>query len=303
MNFRLLWRAVRPFAYPASATPVAFGAVLALWRQGGPFHWLRFAAAMIGGIFIHTGGNLLNDYYDFKSGLDREGSHGSSGVLVEGLMKPSQVLRLGLIAFAGAVGIGVYLFFVCGWPILAFGVFGVASAAVYTAAPVSLKYRALGDVQVPLTFGVAMVTGAYFVQSGRLEWLPVAASVPLALLIDAILHVNNLRDIEHDRAGGIKTLAMLLGARRSQTFYLFLIFGAYAWVAGMVVLRAMPPLVLVVFVTLPLALHLLRTFWKATAEGGAAMEGLDAKTAQLNLVFGIVLTLSILAHHVWFQPS
>ena len=125
----------------------------------------------------------------------------------------------------------------------------------------------------------------------------------MALLIDAILHANNLRDIEEDRRAGIKTMAILLGTRGSRTFYLLLILGAYVWTGGMVVFGALPAIVLSVFLTLPLAVYLLRTFWKAAEKGGGALEGTDARSAQLNLVFGAVLTLSVLAHHFWFHPS
>jgi len=292
---RLWWRAIRPFAFPASIVPVVFGAALGytfpVRPPGAQFHWMRFLAALFSAVCLHAGANLVNDLADFNAGLDRRGGLGSSGLLVEGAMQPAQVLRGAVLMFALATAVGLYLIHACGWFILGIGVFGIVSAVSYTAPPLALKYRALGDVQVGVTMGVAMVVGGHYVQALRLSWSPVFCSIPIALLVDAILHGNNLRDVAHDRAAGIRTAATLLKERRAGWLYFALVFGAYLAVPVLAAARQVPWAAMATWLSLPLAVGLARAVGRRETPSGLAF--IDRRTAMLHLGFGLLYTASL----------
>jgi len=180
-------------------------------------------------MLAHAGANLLSDYYDYKARVDREGTFGSSGLLVGKVMNPSQILRGAWIALIVAGAIGLYFILATPkrifllWVILVGGIFGV----FYTAGPVEFKYRALGDIAVFVSFGPAMVLGAYYVQAHHFSWGPVLYGIPIALLVDAILHSNNLGDIKNDSMVNIKTVPILIGEKWSKIMYYGLVLGAY----------------------------------------------------------------------------
>ncbi|MGD2127635.1 MAG: prenyltransferase, partial [Desulfobacteraceae bacterium] len=215
-SISLWWRAVRPFAFTVSLIPPIMGGIIALIDNPGlDFNLFRFVLAGIGCMVAHAGANLLSDYFDYKARVDRQGTFGSSGLLVEKIMRPEQILRGGWIALVVAAAIGAYFIVVTPkglfllWLILIGAIFGV----FYTAGPVQFKYRAFGDIAVFISFGPAMVLGAYYVQAHHFSWTPVLYALPVGLLVDAILHSNNLRDIQSDSVVDIKTVPILIGER------------------------------------------------------------------------------------------
>ena len=207
----LWWRAVRPFSFTVSVLPPVLGALLAVMENAGlGLHWPHFFLTVVGCVVAHSASNLLSDYFDYTNRVDRDETFGSSRVLVEGAMTPRTILLGGLTCLLVAAGIGLY--FVLAIPngrfLIWLIVLGGVLAVFYTAKPFELKYNALGDVAVFIAFGSAMTLGAYFVQASRFSWGPVLYALPLAFLVDAVLHGNNLRDIEHDKHVDIKTSAV-----------------------------------------------------------------------------------------------
>lgn len=288
-----LWlRAVRPFAYSASVIPVALGGLWAF--RDGPIDWINFVLAIIAGVLFHTGTNLVNDYYDFKSGVDREGTFGSSGVLVGGLMQPRQILRGGIVSFVLGILLGLYLVTQAGWPILVLGVIGFLGGFFYTAAPYSYKYHALGEIGVFTMMGILMVLGGYLVQNRAFHWDAVLFSLPIALLVAAILQANDIRDIANDRAAKIKTMAIVMGRQTAGILYDLMIVLAFALVVLMVAVEIISPWALLVFLTLPLGLKNMKTIHRASGDQSTSLAMMDVATAQLHLTFGLLLCIGLL---------
>ncbi|KPK00185.1 MAG: hypothetical protein AMS20_15300 [Gemmatimonas sp. SG8_28] len=282
-------QATRPFSFTASIVPVLLGTVLGAFA--GSFHpWLA-VVALVGGLAIHAGANLVSDYYDFRNGVDAEDTYGSSGVLTGRLLTPQEVFLGGLVAFAIAAAAGAYLVTVRGPVILLLGLIGVLGGFFYTARPLGYKYRALGDIGIFLLFGPLMVLGAFFVQAGALSWLPLIVALPVGFLVTAILHANNLRDIPFDGRAGIKTLAMVAGGRGSRAIYATLLVGAYVAVVAFSVLGLVPMLALAALLSAPIAVRNLRLIMRASSPGEMAMA--DVMTAQLHMAFGVLLTLGV----------
>jgi 1,4-dihydroxy-2-naphthoate octaprenyltransferase len=297
------WQAARPFSFTVSVIPPLLGSLIAVMEHPSlSFNTVHFILVLFGCVLAHAGANMLSDYFDYRKRVDREGTFGSSGVLVGGLLSPSQILRGAIVAYAVAAAIGLYLIQSIPngtglvWLILVGAILGI----FYTAGPIAFKYRALGDLAVFISFGSAMTLGAYYVQAHQFSWAPVLYALPLALLVDAVLHSNNLRDIENDKKVDIKTLPIIVGEEASKIIYYALIFGAYVLTAVLVVLTDMPVLTLVTLLSLPLAIKLAKLVSNKTNSDPNQFAMIDAATAQLHSAFGILLLVSLAVHHFIF---
>lgn len=298
-SIALWWRAVRPFSFTVSIIPPILGAVLAVFENPGlKINWFRFILTMIGCITAHAGANLLSDYYDYEARVDREGTFGSSGLLVGKIMQPRQIFWGGLVGILIALGIGLYLVFVTpnGLFLLGLIFLGGILGVFYTAHPIAFKYRALGDIAVFISFGSAMVLGAYYVQAHGFSWAPVLYALPIALLVDAILHSNNLRDIANDEAVHIKTIPILVGEKVSKWIYYGLIFGAYVLILILIVWAGLPSLSLLTFLSLPLAIKLVKMVRDKEKMPEKEFAMIDAATAQFHLTFGMLMILSLIIY-------
>jgi len=294
-SIKLWWKAVRPFAFSASATPAALGAVMAAAVYPDlTIEWIDFFLVILGSMLVHAGTNLINDYYDFKCGVDREGTYGSSGLLVGKIMKPEQTLKGAVICFASATVFALYFILtaVNPWIFIIICSISLISGIMYTFAPVALKYHALGDIQVFLFMGIIITSGSFYVQTQEFSWIPVFFSIPVGLLVDAILHSNNYRDIGFDRNAGIATLAIKLGEKGSRALYYFLVLGAYITIVVLILFANLHPVALLTFLSLPIALKLASLAGK---KGNVPIEKfatIDIQTAQLHMLFGVLFIIS-----------
>ncbi len=285
-RWRVYWKAVRPFSFTATTIAVLLGSILA---PNFSLKW--FLITLLAGLLVHAGVNAISDFFDYQKGVDNYLTLGSSRVLVDEEMRPSEVLALGVALLVLGAAIGLWLCAVRGWTLLWIGLAGYGLGIFYTAAPVGLKYRALGDLAVFLAFGPLMTLGAYFVQTQTLAGQPALLAVPVGLLVVGILHGNNLRDIEADQQAGYRTLAGILGRKAGGYYYGLLVLGAYALVLALVLLRLLPPHSLLVFLTLPVALQNVRI---ALEPARVAYGLLDLLTAQLHFRFGVFFVLGLL---------
>jgi len=279
------WRAARPWSFTASAVPVLLGCVIAAYD--GYFNPWLFALTLIGAVSIHAGTNLINDYYDYRKGADSEKSLGQGGAIQKRLLTPRQVFLGGIGAFALGSIIGLYLVSVSGPLILVMGILSVLAGFFYTAGPAALAYIGLGEITVFLFMGPAIVIGAYYVQARTLN-VPVAlASLPIGFLVAAILHANNLRDLEGDREIGKRTLATILGRQRANLEYYLLIGGTYVVLVIAAISAAAPWYTLIAVVTFPAALALMRRV--SANSDPAGLNPVLRKTAQLHMRFGMLM--------------
>jgi 1,4-dihydroxy-2-naphthoate octaprenyltransferase len=287
---RLWLVAARPRTLPAAVAPVLVGTALAATED--VFHPLRFAAALIGSVFIQIGTNLSNDYSDARRGADTEDRLGPVRVTAGGLMPPRQVLTGTYVAFGVAVAAGTYLAAVAGWQLLLVGVASILAGVLYTGGPRPYGYEGLGELFVFLFFGIVAVAGSYYVQTEDLRWEAFALAVPVGLLAAAILVVNNVRDLETDRRAGKRTLAVKLGRQRARGLYGAMLAGAFVappaiWAAG-----GLSAWVLLALAALALALPLWRTV--STRSDGPALNEALAGTGRLLAVYSLLLSVGVL---------
>ncbi len=290
MTFDVLWRATRAYSAPASVIPVLLGTALAARGYAFPGHarfdGFVFALTLLGAVLAHFGANVLNDYFDFVNGVDTRPEHGS-GVLTGGQMTARQALGFGAALMAGAAACGLALLPGHAAVVLPLALIGLGCAVLY---PAVLKRYALGDFLIILAFGLGLTLGAYGVQAGALsarQWLLVSLyAVPVCLLVDAILHANNLRDAPNDRAARVRTLATLLPPDAAQGLQVFLLFGPVVFAVGGVLLHLLPVWSLATLLAVPLLLSAYKT-------------GSVPGTAQTHLLFGLLYTASLLLKPVF----
>ena len=280
--------AARPRTLFAAAAPVVVGSSIAI-RDGGFALWPSLAA-LSGALLLQVGSNLANDVFDYQRGADAADRVGPLRVTQAGLLTPAQVLRGMWIIFALSLIPGLYLAARGGWPVVAIGVSAIAAAILYTGGPLPYGYKGLGEIFVFVFFGVVAVSGTYYVQTGTLTWLVIAASIPIGLLTSAILGVNNLRDMGPDRAAGKITLAVRLGMRGARIEYLLLLGLAFAAPPALFAAGLASAWVMLAWLSVPLAERQARII---VTQSGAALNNALAGTALLTFVFSLLFAAGL----------
>ena len=285
------WEVVRPFAYTASIVPVAAGGTLA-WVDAR-FDLGLFLGALLGAVLLHSGTNVVNEVYDVRRGIDTITSPRASHAVLKGRISERGALRLAGLFFLVAVLVGLALTALRGWPIVALGLAGLAGGYFYTAPPFEYKYRALGVPLVFLLMGPLMTVGAYYAVSGAWSVQALVLSVPVGLLVAAILHGNEWRDISEDTRAGIVTLSARIGAGMAHYGYVALVVGAYVALGVAVALGWLPAATMIAVLSLPLLAQVMRSAELGASGQARAIAMIDLQTARLHLAFGALLVLGL----------
>jgi 1,4-dihydroxy-2-naphthoate polyprenyltransferase len=281
--------AIRVPTLPAAVVPVLVGSALAL--ADGAFKPFAFLAALLASLLIQIGTNLANDYFDHQKGADTAERLGPVRVTQSGLIPPATVRGAMLLCFGLAALCGAYLVAVGGWPILLIGLLSIASGILYTGGPFPLGYNGMGDLFTFIFFGVVAVMGTDYLHTGAWRGVALLASLPVGMLVTAIIVVNNLRDAPTDRKAGKRTLAVIFGERFARTEYALLVIGAYLILPVVWMWGGASPFSLIAWLSLPLALPLLDLVGK---ERGRALNAALRGTARLHMLFGALLALGLL---------
>jgi 1,4-dihydroxy-2-naphthoate polyprenyltransferase len=282
--------ATRPFAFPASVLGVLVGTAAA--ARVSQWRWGVLAAELAAVVLMHAIGNLLNDYYDYRSGVDArtDDDEGRPGrFLVKGILLPRDVLRLVLILCIPLAPLAVVLIWFGGWPVAVIAAVGLVGAYAYTGPPFALKYRRLGELCIFLVYGPAVVIGAGYMQALKVTPEMLLYSIPLGMLITAIVSGNNLRDIEEDGRAKVRTLACVLGRKVYLPIYLALMFGPAVIIIGLVVSKASPVWLLLALLALPIGLAPARFALRNIRRPDA-----DALTAKYMTAFGGLIFLALI---------
>jgi len=279
----------RPWSFPASAMPVLATFAYMTWvcsLYGMSIDWVGGVLAIVGIVFFHASGNMLSDVRDYKKGVDKGLSHMP---LVNGSFTTKEYMRLSLTLFVLGCAIGFYIMSRCGWPLLYAAVYG----AFFTLTYATFKYFALGDVVIFLSYAVIPILGTTYATISEYYYPALVLALPIGLITVAILHVNNTRDIESDRAAGIRTLAMLLGKRAAINLYVFEVYFPFVLVIATICCGWLPWYSLIVLLAFPKARANARTVRNARKQGSEALNMMDAATSQLQLMFSLLLAVSL----------
>lgn len=288
-RFKIWLCAIRLKTLPAAFCPVMVGGSLAYAQ--GCFYWPTWCLTALTAMLLQAIANLANDYFDYRHGFDQPGRQGPLRIMQNGLAKPRTFIMVIGAMSAAAVLMGAVLVWYGGWPILVVGVISLAFAFLYSAGPYPLSTHALGEAASLVFFGLVAGGGAYYLQAGHISLLALALSCIPGLLNACIMLVNNYRDIELDRAYGKTTLATLLGPGKARMVYVGFVITAYLIGLAAVLTRSIPPAGLLVLLTLPLAVKLIRDMYTKL---GQPLNTTLAKTALLNLLACLLLSAGLL---------
>lgn len=287
--FNAWWLAIRPRTLPAAIAGVITGTAAALAR--GHFRFLPALAALLVALFLQIGSNLANDVLDFEKGADSGERLGPTRVTQSGLLSPRNVKLGTIIVFLLASLCGLYLAFVSRWEVIPVGLLAILAAVAYTGGPYPLGYHGLGELFVFLFFGVVSVVGTYYVQAKSFSLQAWLMSIPVGLIIVGILVVNNLRDIDADRAAGKNTLAVRFGSTFAKWEYGICLFFPYLLILLFCLVHILPWFSLLTFLTFPITLQTSKIVFSTK---GKALNKALGNTGLIAFLFSLLYLFAVL---------
>jgi 1,4-dihydroxy-2-naphthoate octaprenyltransferase len=283
MNAWLL--AARPKTLAAAVTPVLVGTALACVHA--KVDWPPFAFALLGALFIQIGTNYVNDALDFKKGADTHARLGPLRVTQAGLLDADAVLRGAYVCFGLAALCGIPLILRGGWPIAIVGVASIVAAYAYTGGPYPLAYHGLGELFVMIFFGFTAVCGSFYLERLTLDATAWIGGFGVGALAVVILAINNLRDIDNDRASNKRTLAARFGARFARFEIVLFALAPFVCVGVIASLRRSTLLLIPLLALIPAVALLARV----ARSKGAELNRCLALAGALEWIFGILYVI------------
>jgi 1,4-dihydroxy-2-naphthoate octaprenyltransferase len=257
MKLKIWMSEIRANFLPLSVVLIFLGTSIA-WHEGSLNIFHAFLS-LLGLLLLHISVNLLNEYFDYKTGVDfhtrRTPFSGGSGNLPAGLLEPASVFRVGVISFALAVPIGIYFLAIRGLALLPILLLGSICVLLYTP---FLSRLGWPEFWAGLGLGNLPVLGAYFIQTGHYTLDAVFASIPSWILVHNLLFLNELPDVEADGVGRKRTLPRVMGMGKASRLYAALTSAVYIWILGGVIAGILPPPALMALLTVPFAVKAMR---------------------------------------------
>jgi len=293
-GWRIWWQLTRPHTLTAAFAPVFLGTMIALTY--GKIHFPLFIAMLIASIFIQMATNMFNEYYDFKRGLDTEQSIGIGGTIVRNGVKPKTVLNLAFMLYGISVLIGIYICMETSWMLAVVGILSMMVGYFYTGGPYPIAYTPFGELFSGVVMGMFLILIAFYIQTETVTTEAVLLSIPSMLLVAGIMLANNIRDLEGDKEGGRKTLAILVGRPNAITILMLFFIISYGWVLAMILFSNLTPWALLVFLSIKKPIGAITVFRKnhLPIQVMPAMKN----TAVTNTLFGLLLGIGILIGHL-----
>lgn len=284
MKISTIFASFRAPFFTGVIIPVILGSIIA-WNHGATFNWGIFFLALFGAIALHAGANTINDYFDHKSSNDELNKEfarpftGGSRLIQNALLTPRGMLTISIVCYALGIATGLYLTWLRGLPVLWIGLIGVACGVFYVMPGINLARNGFGEFSIFVAFGLCTVTGAYYVQAQTLGLEVILASVPVALLITAILWINEFPDFNADKAVGKTHWVVRMGRQRASLGYTIIMLLTYLSVA-LIALLFTKYWLLIALLTAPIA-------WKASRN---AMQNYDDVKGIVPSCAGTIVT-------------
>lgn len=294
-NWKVWWRLLRPHTLTASFIPVALGTAIAL--EHSSINIPLFLAMLVASILIQAATNMFNEYFDYKRGLDHAGSVGIGGAIVREGIKPKTVLNLAFTFCGIATLLGVYICASSSWWIALIGTICMTVGYFYTGGPVPIAYTPFGELVSGIFMGLIIILISFFIQTETVTAVSVLISVPIVILVGAIMMSNNIRDLDGDKENGRKTLAILLGRKNAVYFLAAMFTVSYGWILLLIGMDLSSPWALLVLISIPKAVSAVKGFIGKTVPM-QMMPAMKA-TAQTNTFFGFLLAIGLIIGH-WF---
>ncbi|WP_314160423.1 1,4-dihydroxy-2-naphthoate polyprenyltransferase [uncultured Gemella sp.] len=279
----------RPHSYPASIAPVLFGATYALGYEI-KFSILKFILFLLACLLIQAATNLFNEYYDYKHGLDKIDSEGISGSIVKGNLSPREVMVGALVLYALAFILGLILTFMTSLYVLLVGLVCMLAGYFYTGGKYPIAYSPFGEIVSGFFMGTIIISLSFYFQTGYVNADIIVVSLPLFIMIGAILLANNIRDLDNDKESGRRTYAILVGRNNAIKTLASSFVVVYLLNIVFAVIKYVSWHNLLVLVTIPLAIKIIKGF--STNNHKTTMAPFMVLTAKLTIFVGFIMSLA-----------
>ncbi|HLR52410.1 MAG TPA: 1,4-dihydroxy-2-naphthoate polyprenyltransferase [Candidatus Avamphibacillus sp.] len=289
-GMQVWWRLLRPHTLTASFIPVFVGTMFAYIED--IIHLGLFLAMLVASILIQAATNMFNEYYDYVRGLDKEDSVGIGGTIVRDNIAPKTVLNLAFIFFGIAILLGIYICLESSWWIAVIGSAGMLIGYLYTGGPLPIAYTPFGELFSGFIMGTVIIGISYYIQTLELTADVILISIPIAIFIATIMLSNNIRDLDNDKEGGRKTIAILLGRKNAVRFQGLLFITAYGLTAIYIILGMLPIWSVITFIGVFKAMDVIKKFKGKTRP--LEMMPAMAATGKHNTIYGFLLGISLL---------
>ncbi|WP_078379282.1 1,4-dihydroxy-2-naphthoate polyprenyltransferase [Sutcliffiella halmapala] len=288
-RWKVWWNLLRPHTLTAAFVPVFIGTSLALYDT--VIDWPLFFAMLIASLLIQAATNMVNEYYDYKKGLDNENSVGIGGAIVREGVSPQTVIRLAFILFGIATLLGIYICMNSTWWLAAIGTACMAAGYFYTGGPYPIAYTPFGEIVAGFFMGFVIILISFYIQTGMITSVSMLISIPISILVGAILLANNIRDLDGDKENGRKTVAILVGRKNAILLLAAMFIGSYALIVLFISLGYASIWSLLVFLSVIKPLTAIKGF-RSNKSNVSMMPAMKA-TAQTNTIFGFLLGIGI----------
>ena len=279
----------RPHSYPASIAPVLFGATYALGYES-KFSILKFILFLLACLLIQAATNLFNEYYDYRHGLDKIDSEGISGSIVKGNLSPREVMIGALVLYVLAFILGLILTFMTSLYVLLVGLVCMLTGYFYTGGKYPIAYSPFGEVVSGFFMGTIIISLSFYFQTGYVNADIIVVSLPLFIMIGAILLANNIRDLDNDKESGRRTYAILVGRNNAIKTLASSFVVVYLLNIVFAVIKYVSWYNLLVLVTIPLAIKIIKGF--STNNHKTTMAPFMVLTAKLTIFVGFIMSLA-----------
>ena len=285
----------RPHSYPASIAPVLFGATYALGYEI-KFSILKFILFLLACLLIQAATNLFNEYYDYKHGLDKIDSEGISGSIVKGNLSPREVMVGALVLYALAFILGLILTFMTSLYVLLVGLVCMLAGYFYTGGKYPIAYSPFGEVVSGFFMGTIIISLSFYFQTGYVNTDIIVVSLPLFIMIGAILLANNIRDLDNDKESGRRTYAILVGRNNAIKTMAGSFIVVYLLNILFIATKYTSWWNLLVFVTIPLAIKIIKGF--SANNNKKTMAPFMVLTAKLTIFVGFIMSLANILKYI-----
>ena len=285
----------RPHSYPASIAPVLFGATYALGYES-KFSILKFILFLLACLLIQAATNLFNEYYDYKHGLDKVDSEGISGSIVKGNLSPKEVMVGALVLYALAFVFGLILTFMTSIYVLLVGLVCMLAGYFYTGGKYPIAYSPFGEVVSGFFMGTIIIALSFYFQTGYVNADIIVVSLPLFIMIGAILLANNIRDLDNDKESGRRTYAILVGKNNAIKTMAISFIVVYLLNVLFIITKYASWWNLLVFVTIPLAIKIIKGF--SSNNHKKTMAPYMVLTAKLTIFVGFIMSLANILKYI-----
>ncbi len=289
-GWQVWWKLTRPHTLTAAFVPVFLGTVLALHFTS--LHLFLFLAMLFACLLIQAATNMFNEYYDYVRGLDTEKSIGIGGAIVRNGVKPKTVIQLAFLLYFISLLLGIYICVNSTWWIAVIGIVCMAAGYFYTGGPVPIAYTPFGEIVAGLFMGNIIILISFYIQTGFINLVSILISIPISILVGAILLANNIRDLDGDKEHGRKTIAILIGRRNAIRLLATMFLVSYLLLVIFVITGQASPWILIAFISIPKAVKATKGFIGKT-QPLEMMPAMQA-TAQTNTIFGFLVSIGLL---------